>query len=88
MNERTNKIKCEGENGLSKWQKNKWMEICIKELRDEGWIDKWTNEWKIVLMKDEWKSKQMDEWTKEFAKKIEERISEWKERQMNDTWIE
>jgi hypothetical protein len=28
----------------------------------------------------------MDEWIKEFAKKMEERISEWKKQQMNDKW--
>jgi hypothetical protein len=33
------------------------MEMWMKELKDEGWIDKWISEWTIVLMKDEWNSK-------------------------------
>ena len=88
MNERTNKIMCEEVNDFSNWRKNEWVEIPMKELRDEGWTDKWINEWSIVLVKDEWKSKQMDEWIKEIARKMGERINDWKIGQMSDKWRE
>lgn len=81
MNETRNKIKCEGLNDLSNWQNNKWMEMWMKELRDKGWVDKLINEWTIVLMKDEWKSKEIDGWmNKRNCQKMEERIREWNKR--------
>jgi hypothetical protein len=51
---------CEGVNGLGIDKRINTMDIWMKELRDDGWIGKRINEWKILLKRDELKSKEMD----------------------------